>query len=63
MGWGSGTMIFDEVARVVIREIPRESVKPVFTKIIKAFEDADWDCQCDSDFIDHSIIGKLLNGD
>ncbi|KKK82180.1 hypothetical protein LCGC14_2805990, partial [marine sediment metagenome] len=33
----------------------------VYREIIDAFEGQDWDCQCDSEYADHPIIGKLLN--
>lgn len=63
MGWASGTEIFDGIVDAAINYIPVSNQRRVFKKIINAFEGADWDCQCESKYADHPIIGKLLNGE
>lgn len=64
MGWCDGTDIFDGVAEAVLEEkLPDDVTVRILKKVIKLLEDQDWDCQPDSDFIEHEIIGPLIQPD
>jgi hypothetical protein len=46
MGWASGSSLFSEVIASIQPEIPDdEKRKTIYTKLIAAFEDSDWDTQ------------------
>jgi len=61
MGWGSGTPIFDDVAKVVMkRKITQSDKKIILKTLVNAMRDQDWDCEGDSDFYDDPFIRKEI---
>jgi hypothetical protein len=59
MGWCSATVIFDQIAKVVLSDQPIDK-RAVLKTVIKAFEDGDWDCQQDSDYWDDPIVQSVM---
>ena len=62
MGMSSGGELFDPVVSSLIGDagledcIDRNTIKV----LIECLEDMDWDTQCESEFWEHPIIGKML---
>jgi hypothetical protein len=59
MGWCSATVIFDQIAKIVLSDQPIDK-KAVLKTVIKALEDGDWDCQQDSDYWDDPIVQSVM---
>lgn len=59
MGWCSGTELFDKCVKAVLGETPVDK-KQLVKDLIDAFEDMDWDCQSESDYIDHPIVNAAM---
>lgn len=59
MGWCSGTEIFDKVVKAIL-EPKKIDKKEVIKEIITAFEDRDWDCQADSEYINHPLVKEAF---
>ncbi len=63
MGWCSGTEIFDKVADFVLHSVfaGNEATRQYTLEVlVSALEDHDWDCQDDSQFIEHPIVKKVM---
>lgn len=62
MGWcGEATRVFDTVAEFVLKSTATDSEKTAVLKtLIEALEDEDWDCQNDSDYIDHPLVDGIM---
>ncbi len=60
MGWTGGTEIFDSVVEATINYIPENKQREVYKDVIGVLEGGDWDTQCESEYADHPVIGKLL---
>jgi hypothetical protein len=46
MGWGSGSDLFDRLIKTAKKNVPdKEARARIYTDMIEAFEDADWDTQ------------------
>lgn len=62
MGWcGEATRVFDTVAELVLKSTATDSEKIALLKtLIEALEDEDWDCQNDSDYIDHPLVDGIM---
>ena len=60
MGWCSATSIFDSVCEGLLSEEPK-SKKEVLKELIVALEDADWDCQPDSEFWNHPMVQEVMH--
>ena len=59
MGWCSGTVIFDDMCSALLDE-KRPEPEKILSRLIDTLEDMDWDCQYDSDYIDHPVVKKLF---
>lgn len=59
MGWCSATEIFDSIVGHLIGDstVP---VEKVIENLVTSFEDADWDCQQDSDYYDHPVVRRVF---
>lgn len=65
MGWGYGAQIFDAVveelgAAVGIRDEDRINI---LTRLETELSDLDWDCQCESNYWEDNLIGRILGND
>lgn len=75
MGWSRGTEIFDKMCDELLEtsycwtgstdaEYISDSIVLQPLKIlIGLLKLEDWDCQCESDYWEHPVIGKLLGND
>jgi hypothetical protein len=65
MGWGSGTKIFDTVVEELKATVGvYESDKlNILTRLEDVLSDLDWDCQCESEYWDDPVIGRILGND
>ena len=67
MGWSSGTEIFDNVAEEIMCDkdisINDDSSIRLLKVLNESLEDKDWDCQCESEYWSHPIIGKILGNE
>jgi len=59
MGWCSATVIFDQIAEVVLNDKPINK-RAVLKTVIRALEDGDWDCQSDSAYREHPLVRELM---
>lgn len=59
MGWCSGTEIFDTIVGALVDNKPVDK-KEVIKELITALENADWDCQCDSEYIQHPLVKEAF---
>lgn len=59
MGWCSGTEIFDKVVGILLEKEPLDK-KGLIKEMITLLEDADWDCQSDSDYINHPLVREAF---
>lgn len=59
MGWCSGTHVFDSILDTLLNDdkIDKETI---IKTLINSFEDADWDCQSDSEYYDHPLVKKCF---
>lgn len=68
MGWGRGTEIFDQVADDLTSASNKRFGDPHNTSLViipltnlyQVLSDMDWDCEYESDYWDHPVIGKIL---
>ena len=56
MGWCSGTEIFDRIAKIVIENPQMNNRKELLVTLIDALEENDWDCQSESEYIEHPLV-------
>ena len=59
MGWCSGTVVFDLVAKAILEDKPLDK-KAVLRAVIDALEDSDWDCQQVSSYWDHPLVREVM---
>lgn len=59
MGWCSGTLIFDNVCDALLAD-EKPSLEQTIRALICALEDGDWDCQMDSEYWGHPLVGKVM---
>ncbi len=59
MGWCSATLIFDNLADALLSDKPQDA-ESTLRALACALEDADWDCQQDSDYWDHPVVQKIM---
>lgn len=58
MGWCSGTEIFDVVAKHVTKKhLNRDAL---LEELIGVMWDHDWDCECESEYVNHPLIRKAF---
>lgn len=68
MGWSSGTEIFDTVANEIVdisynwtgEPYHEAIVTPLLTKLYEQLSYKDWDTECESEYWDDPVIGKIL---
>lgn len=61
MGWCSGTEVFDNVAKFVLKSnLPDRDKEDCLTALAEALEEQDWDCQNDSEFWEHPIVRNIM---
>lgn len=63
MGWcNGGTLIFDTVCKQVLdkKDIPAKTQEKIIRKLYAALSNADWDCECESNYIKHPIVKKIF---
>lgn len=67
MGWSGGTDIFDAVVEELkdlswdwVREDYHEDFMEPLKELLVVLESQDWDNQCESEYWDHPVIGKIL---
>lgn len=58
MGWGSGTEVFDAVAKVILTG--EKDQKKLLSALIDALEDRDWDCPDDSRYWKHPLVREIF---
>ena len=70
MGWSSGTEIFDAMAEELTNlSIDwtavdyHESFMEPLIRLNKILSNLDWDNQCESNYWEHPVIGKILGND
>jgi len=66
MGWANGTEIFDKVVKSLLEgdeELNSDKSITVIKVLVEALEDRDWDCQYESNYWSHYIIGRILGND
>ena len=59
MGWCGATLIFDEVCESLLTDRPNNP-KETITKLYEVLKDLDWDCENESDFIDHPTVREAF---
>lgn len=59
MGWCSGTIIFDEIAKIVLSDEPLDK-KATLKAVIESLENGDWDCQSDSEYWKHPLVQEIF---
>lgn len=63
MGWSSGTDLMSDVINIIKTNVKNEkSRKDIYTELIEAFEDQDWDCQmecCDLDTVYDAALKEM----
>lgn len=62
MGWSSGARVFDAVAEELLaaKGMREEDRINVLTRLEDELSDLDWDCQCESEYWDDPLIGRIL---
>lgn len=60
MGWGSATVIFDNVCKSLLKVDKPLTVEETICSLVIELENADWDCQQDSDYWNHPIVQKIM---
>ena len=60
MGWGSATVIFDNVCKSLLKVDKQLTVEETICSLVIELENADWDCQQDSDYWNHPIVQKIM---
>lgn len=62
MGWSGGTVVFDAVVEELKADktIYTETVINVLERLEDALSDLDWDCQCESEYWEDPLIGRIL---
>jgi hypothetical protein len=65
MGWCSATRIFDPICNFVVAKssAPKKEKIAFLKLIIRKLQEDDWDCESESDFWEHPIVGPLLGND
>lgn len=58
MGWASGTELFDRCIDALLDK--KRTKEERIRDVIEAFEDADWDCQQESEYYEHPVVGKVF---
>ena len=57
MGWSSGGMIFDPMAKCILESsLTRKEKVKFLVELIKALENKNWDCQCESAYFSDPIV-------
>ena len=59
MGWSSATEIFDTVCQEVLKPKPLDK-KKLLVALIRVLEDKDWDCQCESEYLDNPLVKEAF---
>lgn len=59
MGWCSATIIFDQIAQIILDDKPIDK-KTVLRTVIDSLEEGDWDCQHDSEYWDHPLVQEIM---
>lgn len=59
MGWCSGTKVFDSMIGALVEDDPLDK-KEAIKELIKTLEDLDWDCQCDSEYLQHPLVKEAF---
>jgi hypothetical protein len=61
MGWCSGTCVFYPVIKAVLeQDAPKEQKIDVIKSLIIALQDADWDCETDTDYWKHQLVRRAF---
>lgn len=61
MGWCSATTIFDKMATEILETVHSDEDKiAILITVAQTLEDDDWDCQSDSRYIDHPLVGQVF---
>lgn len=61
MGWSSGTDVFDPVVKAILNlNITEDEKMGVLVTLINSLQDADWDCESDSDYWKHPLVRKAF---
>lgn len=64
MGWGRGTQIFDQVVEDLLELTTEYNISgeeiPALMNLYKVLSELDWDNECESDYWNHPVIGKIL---
>lgn len=58
MGWCSGTIVFDNVCHGLLDE--KADKKQVLTALVETLKEMDWDCEYDSEYIDHPLVREVF---
>lgn len=57
MGWSSGAVIFDPMAKCILESsLTRKEKVRFLVELIKALENKDWDCQHESIYFGEPIV-------
>ncbi len=56
MGWCSGTYVFDEIAKAYLED---KNPTELMIAVGKAMQNADWDCEYDSDYFNDSRMEAI----
>lgn len=59
MGWCSATVIFDQIAEIILSDKPVDK-RLTLKAVVAALEDGDWDCQRDSAYWDHPLVQEIM---
>lgn len=62
MGWSGGTEVFDAVVEELKADktIYTETIINVLERLEDVLSDLDWDCQCESEYWEDALIGRIL---
>lgn len=61
MGWCSGTVIFDDMARFVLAQPASDDDKfATLRALAVSLQNEDWDCESDSRYYNHPIVQRVM---
>lgn len=62
MGWSNGAVVFDAVAEELLsaKGMREEDRINTLIRLEDVLSDLDWDCQCESEYWEDSLIGRIL---
>jgi hypothetical protein len=62
MGWCKGTIVFDPVVKVVLKDkkMKEKRKKKIIKALIEALWNLDWDCESDSDFYEIALVKECF---